>query len=78
MESVSERHLREHSDDVLDRVARGETVIVTRDGVEVAELRRRPRPSPPASDLIRRRRNLPEVDPQAVAGDADNVVDATL
>lgn len=78
MESVSERYLREHSDDVLDRIARGETVIVTRDGVEVAELRRRPRRCPSAADLIAHRRHLPRLDPRTVVSDVDNVVDATL
>ena len=34
------RELRNHGGEVLDRVARGESLIVTRDGAEVAELAR--------------------------------------
>jgi prevent-host-death family protein len=39
METVSVRELRNHGGEVLDRVARGAAVVVTRDGAEVAELR---------------------------------------
>lgn len=35
------RELRNHGGEVLDRVARGEVLVVTRDGAEVAELRPR-------------------------------------
>ncbi|HEY8789539.1 MAG TPA: type II toxin-antitoxin system prevent-host-death family antitoxin [Actinopolymorphaceae bacterium] len=78
MESVSVRDLRNHGGEVLDRVARGQTVIVTRDGVAVAELHGRPRRGPSAAELIARRRHLPLVDPQAVRRDIDSVIDATL
>ena len=78
MASVSVRDLRNHGGEVLDRVARGEAVVVTRDGAEVAELRPRARRSPSAADLISRRRNLPVVDPDALRRDLDAVLDATL
>ena len=39
MEGVSVRELRNNGGAVLDQVARGETVVVTREGTEVAELR---------------------------------------
>jgi prevent-host-death family protein len=78
VESVSVRELRNHGGEVLDRVARGESVIVTRDGAEVAELRPRPRPGPSAADLIARRRHLPGVDPEALRRDLDTVLNPEL
>ncbi|CAN5354913.1 hypothetical protein BH24ACT9_BH24ACT9_05750 [soil metagenome] len=72
------RDLRNHGGEVLDRVARGEALVVTRDGAEVAELRPRARRSPPAADLIARRRHLPRVDPETLRKDLDSVLDAEL
>lgn len=77
MESVTVRELRNHGGEVLDRVARGEALVVTRDGAEVAELRPLGRRSPSPADLIARRRGLPIVDPQALRSDLDAVLDAT-
>ena len=78
MGSVTLRELRNHGGEVLDRVARGEALIVTRDGAEVAELRPRTRRSPSPADLIARRRHLPGVDPDALRRDLDTVLDAEL
>jgi prevent-host-death family protein len=78
MNSVTVRELRNHGGEVLDRVARGEVLVVTRDGTEVAELRPRTRRSPSAADLIARRRHLPKVDPEALRRDLDAVLDASL
>lgn len=78
MASVTVRDLRNHGGAVLDRVVRGESVVVTRDGAEVAELRPRARRSPSAADLMARRRNLPAVDPAALRRDLDAVLDAGL
>ncbi|WP_091114633.1 type II toxin-antitoxin system Phd/YefM family antitoxin [Nocardioides psychrotolerans] len=78
MKPVTVRELRNHGGEVLDRVARGEVLVVTRDGAEVAELRPRARRSPAAADLIARRRHLPSVDPEALRRDIDSVLDATL
>lgn len=72
------RELRNHGGEVLDRVARGESMIVTRDGAEVAELRPRRRRSPSPADLIARRRLLPRVDPDALRRDIDDLLDAGL
>lgn len=72
------RDLRNHGGEVLDRVARGMAVVVTRDGAEVAELRPRARRGPSATDLISRRRNLPRVDPAGLRRDLDKVLDAEL
>jgi prevent-host-death family protein len=78
MDSVTVRELRNHGGEVLDRVARGEALVVTRDGSEVAELRPRIRRSPPPADLVTRRRHLPTVDPDALRRDTDAVLDAQL
>lgn len=72
------RDLRNHGGEVLDRVARGAALVVTRDGAEVAELRPRARRGPSAADLIARRRILPQVDPAALRRDLDTVLDAEL
>ena len=78
MESVTVRELRNHGGEVLDRVVRGETLVVTRDGEEVAELRPRTRRSPSPADLIARRRHLPTVDPDLLRRDLDAVLDAEV
>lgn len=78
MDSVTVRDLRNHGGEVLDRVARGEALVVTRDGAEVAELHPRARRSPTPAELIARRRRLPPIDPDALRRDLDAVLDAAL
>jgi prevent-host-death family protein len=78
MEQVTVRELRNKGREVLDRVERGETVIVTRDGRAVAELRPLPRRSPGPVELIARRKRLPRVDPDVLRRDIDSVMDTTL
>ena len=78
METVTVRDLRNHGAEVLDRVVRGERLVVTRDGAEVAELRPRPRPATSAAELVARRRSLPAVDPEALRSDIDGVLDPSL
>ncbi|HEU5271069.1 MAG TPA: type II toxin-antitoxin system prevent-host-death family antitoxin [Jatrophihabitans sp.] len=78
MKAVTVRELRNEGGAILDRVARGEELIVTRDGVEVAELRPRRRPAPAPAELIERRRHLPKIDPDLLRHDIDAVVDATV
>jgi prevent-host-death family protein len=75
---VTVRELRNNGGEVLDRVERGERVIVTRDGHPVAELRPLPRRSPGPAELIERRKNLPSVDPDSLRRDLDLVVDSSL
>jgi len=76
--TVTVRELRGHGGAVLDDVARGESVVVTRDGTPVAELRPVPRRSATAAELVARRRHLPDVDPAALRADVDTVLDMTL
>jgi prevent-host-death family protein len=78
VESVTVRDLRNRGGEVLDRVERGERVIVTRDGRAVAELRPLPRRSARPVELIERRKGLPRVDPDVLRRDIDAVIDPTL
>lgn len=72
------RDLRNHGGDVIDRVERGETVIVTRAGVPVGELRPLPRPRLSARSLLTRWRSVPVVDAAASRADVDAVLDPGL
>ncbi len=78
MESVTVRELRNNGGEVLRRVERGERIVVTRDGAPVAELRPLPRPSVGPAELIRRRKNLPRVNPDALRRDIDDLIDPSL
>jgi prevent-host-death family protein len=78
MEIVTVRELRNNGGEVLDRVERGESVIVTRDGHPVAELRPLPRRSPRAAEMIARRKRLPRVDPESLRRDVDAVFDPSV
>lgn len=78
MKTVTVRELRNNGAAVLDQVARGEELIVTRDGAEVAELRPRRRPAPASVDLIEHRRHLPKIDPDLLRRDIDLVLDSTV
>ena len=72
------RDLRNHGGKVLDRVAGGETLTVTRDGLAVAELRPLPRRPLPAAILLQRWRGLPAVDPLKLRADIDELMNPSL
>lgn len=78
MGTVSIRDLRNRGADVLDRVAAGEHLTVTRDGRPVAELRPVRRPGLPAPRLVERWRRLPKVDPARFREDLDAVINPDL
>ena len=78
MDAVTVRELRHHGGDVLTRVALGESLIVTRDGAQVAELRPLRRVTVSSADLIARRASLPALDVKQLAADVDSVLDPTL
>jgi prevent-host-death family protein len=78
MAEVAVRDLRNHGGEILDRVAGGETAIVTRDGRPIAELRPLPRRPLPAALLLARWRPVPAVDPTQLRADIDEVLDPTL
>ena len=78
MADVSIRDLRNHGGDVVDRVARGEHLTVTRRGKPVAELRPLRSAAVPVAELVRRRMHLPAVDPVQLRTDLDSAIDASL
>ena len=72
------RDLRNRGGDILTEVSTGETFIVTRDGVPIAELRPLRRRGPSGAELVERSRNLPYVDPVQFRADLDSVIDPSL
>jgi len=78
MEEVTIRDLRNHGGEVVDRVAGGERLTVTRAGRPVAELR----PLPPrplgAEALLRRWRRLRPLDRATLRADLDAVIDPRI
>jgi prevent-host-death family protein len=77
MSEVSIRELRNHGGEVIDRVAAGERMTVTRDGRAVAELRPLSRAALAADVLKRRWARLPPVDADSFRRDVDRVLDAS-
>ena len=75
---ISVRDLRNRGGAVLARVQHGETLTITSDGAPVAELRPLPRRSRSASELVARRKTLPQVDADALRADADSILDQSL
>lgn len=72
MKVISQREFRNNSAAVMDAVEAGETYHVTRNGVEIAELR--PLPTHrrlTAEELVEQHRRLPRVDPARIRQDAD-------
>jgi prevent-host-death family protein len=78
MAEVTIRELRNHGGDVVDRVAAGERLIVTRSGRPVAELRPLRSTHVTGALLVRRWRRLPVVDRLALRADLDSVLDPSL
>ena len=78
MDEVSIRELRNHGGEVVDRVSKGERLIVTRSGKPVAEIT--PLRMSPMSlgVLLERRRHLPDIDPDALRADLDELIDPSL
>jgi prevent-host-death family protein len=78
MAEVSVRDLRNRGGEILNRVAGGETLTVTRDGDPVAELRPLPKRPLQAERLLERWRTLPVVDRARLRADIDELLDPTL
>ena len=78
MTEVSVRELRNHGGHVIDRVARGERVTITRDGKPVAELRPFVHSRVSAEALLARWRHLPAIDPATLRGDLDEIIDSRI
>ena len=72
MAKMSIQELSDQPDEAIDRVRRGEQIVITRDGEDVAELR----PIPArltAEELTARWRRLPPMDPEALRRDIDEI-----
>ena len=72
MKLITQREFRNNSAAVMDAVEAGETIHITRNGTEVAELRplsRRRRLA--AEELVARHRRLPRVAPERMRHEAD-------
>jgi prevent-host-death family protein len=78
MAETSIRELRNHGGEVIDRVAAGESVTITRDGKPVAELRPLPRAGLTAAAVVDLFKGLPEIDPVRFRTDVDAAVDQSL
>ena len=78
MAEITIRELRNHGGEVVDRVARGEQITVTRAGKPVAELRPVSRPPLTPETLLARWHRLPPVDYRAMRAELDEVMDAAL
>ena len=78
MAQVTIRELRNHGGDVVKRVLAGESLVVTRSGTPVAELRPVPGPGIEARTLLERWKHLPPVDPDKLRSDIDDLLDAGL
>lgn len=78
MTEISIRDLRNHGGDMVDRVAHGERMTVTRGGRPVALLVPLGREPLSASVLLQRWSQLPEMDPELLRRDIDGVIDQSL
>lgn len=78
MTEVTIRDLRNHGGKMVDRVAQGEQITITRGGRPVAELRPVARRPLTAETLLTRWRKLPAVDYTAMRAELDEVLDPTL
>jgi prevent-host-death family protein len=78
MTEVTIRELRNHGGDVVDRVAAGERIIVTRSGKPVAVLRPVRSTNLSAEVLLQRWRRLPPMDPDGLRRELDGVLDPNV
>ena len=78
MKNVTIRDLRNHGGDVVDRVLAGESMLVTRSGKPVAELRPVRRRGLSAEQVLARWRHLPPVDAASLRQEVDSLIDPTL
>ena len=78
MSHVTIRDLRNHGGDVIGRVLSGETIVITRSGVPVAELVPLPPEGLDAATLLSRWRTIAPMDVAAFRADIDSVLDSSL
>lgn len=78
MDTVTIRDLRNHGGEVVDRVLKGEVLVITRAGRPVAELKPLQRDAIDSATLLARWKHLPIVDPAQLRADVDALVDQRL
>ena len=78
MRTVTVRDLRNRGGDVLAEVERGESFVVTKDGVAVAELQPLRRRGLSGAQLVERCRKLPPIDFHEFRNDVDEALDQSL
>lgn len=78
MSEISIRELRNHGGEIVDRVAHGEHLTVTRDGKRVAQLLPLERQPLSIQALQRRWSKLPSMDPNSLRRDIDATIDQEL
>lgn len=78
MANVTIRELRNQGGQVIDRVAGGEALTITRDGQPVAELRPLPSRSTSLTVLLERWSKLPMFDADKLRADIDATLDPSL
>jgi prevent-host-death family protein len=79
--TIPQRELRNDNAKVIDAVVSGETFVVTRNGVPVAELRPIPnarRSFVPKNDLLTLAAAGPHIDHKQFRADLDRIVDQSL
>ncbi len=79
--TIAQRELRNDNAKVIEAVAAGETFVVTRNGIPVAELRpiqANRRPTVPKAELVALAACGPHVDLQQFRADLDRIVDPGL
>lgn len=78
MEEIPVRTLRNDGSRVLDRVLKGESLTVTRDGEPVAQLKPLRRQPLPMAEILARAKKAPKVDYERFRADIDNFFDNEL
>jgi antitoxin (DNA-binding transcriptional repressor) of toxin-antitoxin stability system len=78
VDEVTIRDLRNHAGDLVYRVEHGETVIITRAGQPVAEMRPLPKPRLNVRALLNRWKDVPAIDLASLRTDIDSVIDPSL
>lgn len=79
VKSINQRELRNDSAAVLRDVQAGQTIVVTRNGLPVAELRPiAPRRFVPRASIAGAARNAPAVDARRFRGDLDAIVNPSI
>jgi antitoxin (DNA-binding transcriptional repressor) of toxin-antitoxin stability system len=78
MSDISARDLWNYGGHILDRVAGGESMTITRDGTPVALLCPLPAPRRSASALLERWKNVPVIDADFLRDDIAQIIDVDL